>query len=176
MAIQKTVEVSVLNDNQDWIKETIKINKLAVGNWAGLAQVVGRVTKALIAEENSNVLDGLAVGMFGQDAGIKFNEDGSLRMMTEGDVNKGFLEAAMFIFYNATDEFYNLVSTLTDLKPEYIARLDEEGLFALLEAVIEVNDFKRVIQLGKSFLDKVTKMYRQKQGLDKKDNKDSQNA
>lgn len=168
MAIQKSVEIKVLNDNQDWVTETVKINKLAVGNWAGFAQVVGRITKALLSDENSNVLDSLAVGVFGEDSGLKFNDDGSVRLMTDGDINKGFLEAALFVFYNATDEFYSLVSTLTDLKPEFIARLDEESLFELLEAVIEVNDFKKVVNLGKNFLEKVTKTYRQKQGLEEK--------
>lgn len=168
MAIQKSVEVKVLNENEDWVTEKVKVNKLAVGNWAGFAQVVGRITKALLADENANVLDSLAVGVFGEDSGLKFNDDGTIRMMTDGDINKGFLEAALFVFYNATDEFYSLVSTLTDLKPEFIARLDEESLFELLEAVLEVNDFKKVLNLGKSFLEKVTKTYRQKQGLENK--------
>ena len=83
MAIQKSVEVKSLNDNQDWETQTVKINKLAVGNWAGFAQVVGRITKALLADENANVLDSLAVGVFGEDSGLKFNEDGTVRVMTD---------------------------------------------------------------------------------------------
>lgn len=169
----KNVEVSILNNKGEEVTKTISIRKARVFQYTGIAKIVGGVVEKVSSDKEMR--EALQFFLFGEvSESWKDKETGEIVSDVKERLNNSSADLITFALQHLPDELINLISHLANVNPEWVETFDEDSLFNVLEAVLEVNDLGKLQDSFKQFTTKLQSKVKKQQA--KQDNDSHLNA
>ena len=148
------VELKLENEKGNIETHKMNIKRLKVKQYGDVMKIVGKVTRQIT--ENEALMNTFKVQFAGViDEEWKDKETGELLSGIEAKLQADQLGTLAFILEHFPEELINLVSVASNINKKVLDELEDEEFLNVITAVIEVNDLKRLGDVGKKFLENI---------------------
>lgn len=169
----KTVAVNILDNKGEEIKKEVTIRRARVFQYTGIAKIIGGIVEKICADKEMR--QAIQFHIFGEVSDDwKDKETGEIVDGVKERLNDSSAELITFALRYLPDELINLISHASNINQEWVQTFDDESLFAVLEAVIEVNDLGKLRDSFEQFSTKLRSKIKNQES--KADNQSHLNA
>lgn len=162
----KLIEITFENMQGEDVTKEVNIKRMKTKQYGRVMSVVGGLTRRVTEDEAlMNTVKTQIFKIYDED--WKDQETGQLLESIRGKLQGDLIGSFGFALEFFPDELTKLIAAASNLSVEVIEALEIESLFDVVEAVIEVNDIKRLQELGKKFSNNLKTFFQTKENKEK---------